>query len=324
MLNITDYNKDFNNNRLLPGIEDRATSMGVDDLSAMPGFYTDGPRAVSTTARAVKSCGPSGKTQSDKTPVVDQCEWIAYYCEACSRVQVYRGCFCGDRFECRFCRKKRIRRLQERYLQALYSFKWPSLLTLTLKMDDAELYRDAVKRLKECFRKLRQRKIWKDNVKAYFGAIELGKDSVHTHLIIDCVWMDHDELVEAWKQISGCYIVDIRRVQGWQRFKAIKEVFKYVVKDYDEDLNLDLVRDELKGVRLVVASPGLSLLDTIEISDEVICDNCGHTMKYAMNSGDFQEVLEYFRGTVYEIFVLHGGKWVKIDKISGKIEGEKA
>jgi hypothetical protein len=232
-------------------------------------------------------------------------------CPACRKVFVYRGCMCGDRFNCPYCRKKRERRLRETYIKVLKRFEYPAFLTLTLRRKGK--LREDVKRLKKAFQKFRRRRDWKKRIRGYFGVIEITKNNVHIHMIIDCVWWEQGEISDIWREITGDYIVDIRRIRDKE--KAIKEVFKYVLKDYSlNEEELKEVKEELKGMRLVMASKGLALssLDTTEISGHQKCPFCGEDLAILRVFKDKDDLIDYLSDFKWDDFYeFDGEKWVK-------------
>ena len=108
----------------------------------------------------------------------------------------------------------------------------PKLVTLTLKHNDAPLL-DQAKRIKESFRRLRARAVWKQQVVGGFWVIEIIKAKsqegfhVHIHAIIDSKFLPQDWLSREWHRITGdSYIVDIRRCPA----KRARYVSKYIAK----------------------------------------------------------------------------------------------
>jgi transposase-like protein len=242
----------------------------------------------------------------------------SYYlleCPSCKNVFVYRGCMCGDRFKCPYCKKKRQMRLRRVYFEALKKFRFPSFLTITMRRKGS--IREDIKRLKEGFRLLRRRKEWGKKIKKYFGAIEIAKKQVHLHLIIDCIWWDQREISDIWREITGDFIVYIERVKEkyGSRTKAILETFKYCIKDEEfTEREIEEIREELKGVRLIVASKGLALssLDTNEISGHRKCPFCGsnlEVLRVFRNENDFIDYLSDFKCD--DFYVFEGAGWVK-------------
>jgi hypothetical protein len=238
-------------------------------------------------------------------------------CPSCKRVFVYRGCMCGDRFGCPYCRKKRERRLRRIYFEALKKFRFPSFLTITMRRKGKSI-REDVKRLKEGFKLLRRRKEWGKRIKKYFGAIEIAKNQVHLHLIIDCVWWDQREISDVWREITGDYIVWIERIKEkyGSRTKAILETFKYCIKDEEfTEKEIEEIKEELKGVRLIVASKGLALssLDTTEISGHQKCPFCGEDLAILRVFKDKDDLIDYLSDfKIDDFYEFDGEKWVKI------------
>jgi hypothetical protein len=258
---------------------------------------------------------------TDEISLVYLCEdengkFVGRRCSSCGKTYVYRGCYCGDRFTCKYCRKKRIRKLATKYLPVLKSFRWPALVTLTMKREAGEGIKEGKKRLDEGFRELRRLKVW-NPVRHYFGSYEFGENHLHIHLMVDCVWIDQKALSEAWNRITGNPVVDVRRVRNPE--KAIKEVFKYIVKDEGphgvSDEFIDQARAELKGVRLVVASKGLSSLDTTEISGQFTCPECGRKLELIGVFDNVESMLEvlFERRLMDEVYVKKKGKWKKVE-----------
>lgn len=189
-------------------------------------------------------------------------------------------CSCNNHVDCGVCRLKRITRLQRKYLPALLTFKNPKLLTLTLKKSGISLEYDFEK-LQSCLTKLKRSKAWTDHVSEYFGSKEIVTNNVHAHIIIDGSFWDQAEISKQWAEITGdSFIVDIRRLKNPK--KAIKEVFKYIVKDakrknytteeeYQKAIDLKKeVSDFRKSnprTRFVFSSKGLSGLGVCESSE---------------------------------------------------------
>lgn len=180
-------------------------------------------------------------------------EYATFVCGCCGdtlKVPVS----CGNRF-CPICSKSRRSRLKKRVkflmnrvkLEPKQSFKF---LTLTIPNmpDPAEQFRV----LQKSFRRLRQRKYWKDNVKGgcVFYEVKIGTDGnyhIHLHAVIESRYMPVRELSALWSQVSPGSIIDIQ----WISDKAvISYITKYTTKS---DLSLQHQLDAskmLKGTRL--------------------------------------------------------------------------
>lgn len=149
---------------------------------------------------------------------------------------------CRDRF-CEKCCRNRARRgrillkalIQERELEERkHSLKF---ITLTVKNFPQEKLQWGLDAFFKWFSRLRERKIWKENVEGYFYAFEVsvardGSYHLHLHILAEGSFILQRELAEAWKRIVSKewqgYIVDIREVKNLR--KAYKEISKYVFK----------------------------------------------------------------------------------------------
>jgi hypothetical protein len=181
-------------------------------------------------------------------------------------------CGCNDYIVCPVCRAKRIKRLKEKYLLPLQQMKSPKLLTLTYKREKD--IKSSLEGLKKSFKKLKRRKQWKSKVSKYFGSYEVTTNNVHLHLVIDSNYWNQGDISKEWLSITKTsFIVDIRMIKG--RTKALKEVFKYIVKDGKRELAVEVseFRIDNRKARFVVSSRGLSSLDTKAISGH-FCESC--------------------------------------------------
>lgn len=213
---------------------------------------------------------------------------IAYLCEDCGHLHIYQGCICGDRLECEFCRKKRVRRLRRIYLPAIQKFRFPALLTLTYKRNgvngDGEALRKCLAEFMRAWQKLLRKAAWRKRIRHFFGGIEIAAKNVHIHLLVDCRWWSQQEIAELWRSCSGgSYIVDIRRVRGGRQgvANAFRYLLSYMFKNWAaEPDGVSAIREATRGRRLVVSSRKLlSLLDSVvETSRQVRCRVCGGRM----------------------------------------------
>lgn len=168
-------------------------------------------------------------------------------------------CSCNDHINCGVCRLKRMIRLQKKYLPVISEFKNPKMLTLTMKRSGS--LKNDLMRLNKCLSRFKKTKDWKNKVDYYFGSKEVVENNVHAHIVIDSKYWTQKEISELWFKITGTdYIVDIRKLKNPK--KAIKEVFKYIVKDFKKDL-LEEVSEFRKNnlhFRWVFGSKGLAEL----------------------------------------------------------------
>ena len=191
-------------------------------------------------------------------------------CTHCGHVrEAYKGC--GDRFFCAWCRKVFVNRLVKRFgavIDDLKRMAWDGRLRiLTLTVRSGFDLNERLDHLFSCFRKLKQRKIWKKFFKAGIRCLEVTwKDETgwhpHFHVIFVGNFIRQQELRDAWESITkdSC-VVDIRLAYGGSAELA-KEFFKYTVKDRKKDKEGNLVplvpmerrsevREALKGRRII-------------------------------------------------------------------------
>ena len=112
-------------------------------------------------------------------------------------------------------------------LQPKHSFKF-----LTLTIPNMENPAEQLKLLRHSFRKLRQRKYWKEKVNGgcVFYEVKKGTDSkyhIHLHAIIESSYIPVRELSKVWEQVSPGSIIDIQ----WISDKAVVNyITKYTTK----------------------------------------------------------------------------------------------
>lgn len=170
------------------------------------------------------------------------CERFAMYINPETKEKVYFPLRCNDRF-CVRCARSRAWKarqlldalLKERGLyEKAHSLK---LITLTVENFPDDKLEWGLKSFHKWFKRLRQRKVWKENVKGYFEAFEIAKDlkgrwHLHLHLLAECKFIDVYQLSEEWSEVVSKewngFIVDIRVLRNPK--KALREVTKYCYK----------------------------------------------------------------------------------------------
>lgn len=133
-------------------------------------------------------------------------------------------------------------------------------ITLTLRHTNDPL-KDQVSRLKNAFRRLRQRVLWR-KVKWGAAVIEIkrnpnsGEWHPHLHILVDAKFIPQEQLSSAWLAVTGdSSIVDIRAVKD--RRAAVNEIAKYASKP----CSFQNLRDSLlAGATLYEAIDGRRLL----------------------------------------------------------------
>jgi hypothetical protein len=160
---------------------------------------------------------------------------------------------------CPSCGPKRANERAARMRFAFRRMKWPMQLTLTVP-NVAEGWEDPqlLRRLLHSFKKLRDRRIWKENVAGGIFSVEVTDKGnglhPHLHALVDCRWLamktpapaprDDRETLSAkfrcaaeeftshWRDVIG----DERTRNVWIRrcdVGAVDEVLKYAIKSED-------------------------------------------------------------------------------------------
>lgn len=166
-----------------------------------------------------------------------------------------RGESCKMRI-CPVCRRNIQRRSADRVLDFMHirgASKW-QFITLTLKHSENPL-KTQLDRLVRCFRKLRQRKLWRDSVQTGYAVIEVtfhAADSVapggrlrafsewhpHLHVVAQTEWIDWSALRKAWFAVTGdSDNIDCQKVESSSH--AAHYVSKYIGKPPDINLRSD-------------------------------------------------------------------------------------
>jgi len=133
---------------------------------------------------------------------------------------------------CPDCAARRGAILVSEHGDILKQIRYPKMLTLTFRSVDhlGEVY---IRWARNCFTKLRRRKVmascWGGIYSFEVTHSEYGWH-LHIHTLIGSGYIDQGELSREWKKVSGARIVDIRAVQGKDKWEGIKEVVKYPAK----------------------------------------------------------------------------------------------
>lgn len=119
--------------------------------------------------------------------------------------KVESRCYCGEKW-CRSCFGVWARDAERQIAGVAGCASWPSHLVLTVRDVAAGGLAARVKFLKASFRRLRSRKVWRDNIRgavACLGLTWAGDWHPHLHVILDCRWVDAAALADAWRAVTG-------------------------------------------------------------------------------------------------------------------------
>lgn len=130
-------------------------------------------------------------------------------------------------------------------------------ITLTLKHTDTPLA-DQIKRIYECFAKLRKGKLWTASQKGGCTILEIKWDEKkrhwhpHLHIIADGKFLSQNDLSGAWLHITGdSYIVDIKAL------KTGNDAAHYVAKYVSKGTNDEVWKDTDAAQEWVTATKGV-------------------------------------------------------------------
>lgn len=138
-------------------------------------------------------------------------------CLHCSHV-IDIPVYCGNRW-CEICGRPRAVRVRRRiqfcvdHTPKLKGYRW-KFLTLTIA--NRPDLKPMIAHLLKSFRRLRQRKLWKELVSGGCFVVEVtghrGNWHAHIHAIIYAQFIDWRQLLNLWKKVSGGSHIDIRQV----------------------------------------------------------------------------------------------------------------
>lgn len=190
---------------------------------------------------------------TDPSAFEDEHEYITLICTYCGH-QVTVPVYCGNRF-CNICcapRRKRVRDRLKWLIQHRKNVTGTMIKHLTLTVrNDPDLVK-MTKHLIKSFRKMRNRRYWKECVVGGAFVVELTNKGnywhAHLHIIIQSFRIDIKRLMSIWFQCSGgntgVYIKNIPPA------RAVWYLTKYVTKS---DLDIEdqkTASEALKNFRL--------------------------------------------------------------------------
>jgi len=240
--------------------------------------------------------------RSDLSAILDACGVeIFLRCSECQERTKGRA-RCKKRW-CPICAVSIAAERVAKFASAVRALKWPMHITLTIA-NEPDVTADTLRRLLKCFRRLRQRRCWKDTVRGGFASLEITNRGngwhPHLHIIADCEWFGlrtappsrswsrekkHARYIEAstelgdeWADIVGqaSASVRIRRKYGGDagaKHLAL-ETMKYAVKAGDllkSRGSAAAVIDAMKSVRMF---RGFGSCFRLKLDDEAPKEPC--------------------------------------------------
>jgi hypothetical protein len=154
-----------------------------------------------------------------------------------------------------------------------YAYK---LATFTIKTrpNPADSYRHVV----EAFRRLRSRKIWKENVKGGVYVVEVKHNltgwHVHIHAIILARFIPQRLLSKAWQAVSGSPIMDIRQAPNRG---VITYLTTYLTKTQLSSADQLIANEALFGTRLFSVFGAAYQINRTFKAPPFLCPVCGES-----------------------------------------------
>ena len=213
--------------------------------------------------------------------------------------------------DCPMCGIARMEFVAHQILPWMIKAKNPKLLTLTIKHTDDPLI-EQIEYLKKSFKKLRQRKFWKDHVAGGFWFFQVTFNQknkqwhVHLHIILDSTYMLNIELQRLWRQITGSsFILKINVIEDYAQ--CVKHHARYVARplkltDLPEDRWPEYY-EAFNGIRLVTSfgsARSVSLRPT-RPDDADMWENVGDYTKVNMLKDDDDNARAIFDAHLFEI-----------------------
>jgi len=199
---------------------------------------------------------------------------------------------------CPGCAARRGAILTSEHEDILKQIRYPKMLTLTFRSVD-RLDKVYIKWARNCFTKLRRRKVMAScwggiysfeatyNVRGWHYDVRreewwwCKKDGwhLHVHALIGSGYIDQGKLSREWKKVSGARIVDIRAVQGKDKWDGVREVIKYPAKAasfLNEPRLVNEFLDATEGVNLAYGFGAMYRVKTRRhASAKMRCPICG-------------------------------------------------
>jgi len=181
-------------------------------------------------------------------------KYTTLQCKSCGELLIV-PVYCGNRF-CVICNKSRMLRVRFRLaalvdkIELKKSEKFVHLILTVKSMSDPK---EMCRYLQKCFRKFRNRKIFKTHFSGGAYVIELTYANAgwhaHIHCILQGTYCPQAELLKAWRSIAGAAGLFIKNMP---KDAIIHYLTKYMCKTDLEDEKRVEAAQTLKGLRLFI------------------------------------------------------------------------
>ena len=185
---------------------------------------------------------------------------------------------------CPDCAARRGVILVSEHEDTLKQLRYPKMLTLTF-LSVAHLDKGFIRWARNCFTRLRRRKVMAGCWGGIYSfevthSVEYGWH-LHIHALIGSGYIDQGGLSREWREISGACVVDIRAVQGKDKWGAVKEVVKYPTKAASYLGSPELVNEFLLATERVNLAYGFGAMYRVRTrrhaEAKMRCPLCGGT-----------------------------------------------
>ena len=233
---------------------------------------------------ALVACGRDG--EADK---VDSCgeDFKVGKCLDCGCSPAF-PVTCDHRL-CPRCAARRGKILVSEHEEILKQIRYPKMLTLTfLSVDHLDkgvdhLDKGSIKWARNCFRKLRRRKVMAScwgGIYSFEATYTKGVGwHLHIHALLGSGYIDQGDLSTEWERISGACVVDIRAIHGKDKWDGIREVVKYPAKASTFLAEPNLVNEFLIATERVNLAYGFGALYRVKTKrhaeGKMRCPLCG-------------------------------------------------
>lgn len=205
------------------------------DLPGGPEGSSEGPSRDLQIRRELKKKLVSSGFETASASI-DACgnATIEISCNDCGHVETVDH-HCDNRV-CDKCGSSRWKRTVEGLKERIFSrMDWNDVRFMTLTVKNTEtLEKSDVQDLRDAFKKLKRREFFDNRIDGGVYSIESnfnGDWNLHLHVVYQGAYIPQERLSDAWADLTGCPIVDVRKSKGQD--SDAEELAKYITKQPD-------------------------------------------------------------------------------------------
>lgn len=202
-----------------------------------------------------------------------------YQCERCGSIEYKPTSSCNLRI-CDRCCKKLFYRLWSKYWPQVRKMKNPKLLTLTFGFTPI-MRPEVVAEFRKMFFKFRKKMKINSGVYVFEtkrSPYDIKQIETHIHALVDTAYIPQTKTSEAWSEISGRFVTDIRKAYGCRG--GLGYIMKYVLKPPQFPIAQDYACYEFmfNNRRRIQGFGDCFGVETSLVDMEIICQFCGSKM----------------------------------------------